>query len=305
MLIVGTGFLIGAVVGSFVYCLALRSVTNKPFLGRSYCLACKKQLRWYDLFPILSYISTVGRCRYCKKRIAAQYIIIEVIFGLLIAFLFYQRFGLDDYKAVEVLAFSNVYESVYILLDLLFKTFVIGVLGAVFITDIKSGLIPDRLTYPAVVISFILILAVVGFRIYSLYQSLLTSEVGKYLLPPHSDYFLLHALDLASPLIYGVASGIGLGLFFISLIFFTKGRGMGGGDFKLSIFLGLVLGFPLSVLGIMLSFLIGSIFSVGLIILGKKKLGQTIPFGPFMSLGALVTLFWGSQILNWYLGLNK
>jgi prepilin signal peptidase PulO-like enzyme (type II secretory pathway) len=93
-------------------------------------------------------------------------------------------------------------------------------------------------------------------------------------------------------------------LFFGSIIFFTKGRGMGGGDLKLGIFLGLVYGLPNALVLLMLAFLTGSIAGITLILLNKRKLGQSIPFGPFLSLGALITLFFGNQILNWYLHLS-
>ena len=55
---------------------------------------------------------------------------------------------------------------------------------------------------------------------------------------------------------------------------------------------------------LMLSFLLGSIFGLGLIFGGRKKFGQTLPFGPFMSLAGIIVIFWGSDILNWYLHLN-
>jgi len=76
---------------------------------------------------------------------------------------------------------------------------------------------------------------------------------------------------------------------------------MGGGDVKLGAFMGLVLGFPQAIFAVVLSFLIGAIFAVALIISGKKHFGQTIPFGPFLVLGSLIMLFWGNQIVDWYL----
>ena len=79
---------------------------------------------------------------------------------------------------------------------------------------------------------------------------------------------------------------------------------MGGGDVKLGAFIGVALGFPGAILALVLAFLSGAIFSVSLIVLGKKHFGQTIAFGPFLVLGSLVTLFWGDQILNWYLKLQ-
>ena len=79
---------------------------------------------------------------------------------------------------------------------------------------------------------------------------------------------------------------------------------MGGGDLKLGVFLGLAFGFPYSLVVLMMSFLLGSIYGIGLIALGKKKFGQTLPFGPFMSIAGIIVIFWGSEILDWYLHLS-
>jgi prepilin signal peptidase PulO-like enzyme (type II secretory pathway) len=84
------------------------------------------------------------------------------------------------------------------------------------------------------------------------------------------------------PFISGVISAFALMLFFASLIIVTRGRGMGGGDLKLSIFLGLVFGFPKSLLAVMLGFLTGSVVGIALLILRRKHFGQTIPFGPLL-----------------------
>jgi leader peptidase (prepilin peptidase)/N-methyltransferase len=103
---------------------------------------------------------------------------------------------------------------------------------------------------------------------------------------------------------WSYASGIGIGLFFLILILATKGRGMGGGDMKLGVFIGLVLSFPHSLAALMLAFLFGSVLGVGLIISRLKKFGETIPFGPFLSLASIIILIWGDQIINWYLNFN-
>jgi len=50
---------------------------------------------------------------------------------------------------------------------------------------------------------------------------------------------------------------------------------------------------------------LGAVFSIGLLITGKKHFGQSIPFGPFLVLGSLVSLFWGNQIIDWYLKLGS
>ncbi|MDO8573975.1 MAG: prepilin peptidase [Candidatus Daviesbacteria bacterium] len=298
MIFGSAGFLIGIVLGSFAKALADRSLVGKSFWGRSYCSQCKKTLRWYDLFPILSFVFLQGKCRYCKKKIPLEYPITEVILGILIAYLFAQTFA--DFK-FTVYSF----QLTVLLAELVLKTFFIVILAMLCMTDMKKMLIPDRIVKPAILIGAISLLALTIYKIGYLYYYLSQSVLGRLLLPPHSDYFQRHALVIAEPLIYGVLMGLAIGGFFFCLIVLTKGKGMGGGDVKLGAFMGLMLGFPLSLLALILSFITGAVFSVGLIIAGKKHFGQTIPFGPFLVLGSLIALFWGSQIIDWYLKLGS
>ena len=294
MLQLGFGFILGIVLGSFAKALADRSVTKRSFLGRSYCESCKKQLKWYDLFPVLSFIFLKGKCRYCKIKLPLEYLLFELLTGLLIGYLFFLKipgnfFNLDIYQ--------------YILLgqDLILKIFIVIVLEIVFLTDLKTGLIPDRITYPSIAGLFIFLIISTITKIAIIFHSLSNNEIGRYLLPPHSDYFLRHSILSAQPLYNGVLAALILALFFGGLIFFTKGRGMGGGDFKLSIFIGLAFGIPDSLMVIMLSFILGSVVGIALLLFGKKRFGQTIPFGPFMSLAGILTVFLGSNLINWYL----
>ena len=86
------------------------------------------------------------------------------------------------------------------------------------------------------------------------------------------------------------ASVLGIALFFYLIIFLSRG-GMGGGDLKLSVFISLFLGFPKNVMAIYYSFVIGGVFALILLIAGKKGFKAQIPFGPFMIIGVLVSLF--------------
>lgn len=276
------GFLLGSILGSFCLVLADRSLTSDVFWGRSYCPHCKKKLRWYDLFPIISYIFLQGRCRYCQKKISLEYLLVEVGMGVLIGLLFWQSF---DSPAVAGSLRINFQFSI-LLLDLLFKTFFITILATLFLTDLKKMLIPDRISLPAIWISLAYL---VGVTIY---------KVG------YLPYFQRHALMIALPLLGSILSAFGIALFFTLLIVITRGKGMGGGDVKLGALLGLALGFPLSLVAVVLSFLTGAAVSIFLIITGKKHFGQAIPFGPFLVLGSLISLFWGNLIIDWYLHLG-
>lgn len=76
---------------------------------------------------------------------------------------------------------------------------------------------------------------------------------------------------------------------------------MGEGDISLGALIGMVLGKWEGTLAVFLAFIIGASVALLLILVGKKRFGQTVPFAPFLVLGFLVSLFWGEEILAWYL----
>lgn len=291
------GFIFGASLGSFVKVLADRSLTSKTFLGRSICIYCRKKLAWYDLIPLFAYLSLKGHCRYCHKKISLEYFLIEAVIGILVAFVFYQTIPAGIFE-------STIVEVILTIAQTLFKAFAIGVFIAVLITDLKKGIIPDRITYPASLIALLFLIFFSLAKILLFYLSLESRPVGKFLLPLYSSYFVVHAISIANPFLLGILSGALLVIFFGSLIVITKGKGMGGGDLKLSFFMGLTLGFPGAILAVLLAFLSGSIVGIFLLLTQKKHFGQTIPFGPFLTIGSLAALFWGEKIVNWYLHLN-
>lgn len=291
------GFILGSVIGSFLDCIANRSFTKQSFLGRSFCDNCKKTLPWFCLIPIFSFIALKGRCYFCHKKISYESTLVEIVTGLLTGFILFTSIPMGIFE-------QSWLDQVPLFLDNIFKLFAIYVFIIVFITDIKSGLIPDRITYPSIIIAAVYLIIASIIKVSIFYYSLKLSVLGQYLLPPNSDYFYRHVMTYIQLIGWSYASGIGIGLFFLILILVTKGRGMGGGDMKLGVFIGLVLSFPHSLAALMLAFLFGSVLGVGLIISRLKKFGETIPFGPFLSLASIIILIWGDQIINWYLNFN-
>jgi len=108
-----------------------------------------------------------------------------------------------------------------------------------------------------------------------------------------------HLHDLRS-LLLGLAVPM---TFFGSLVLVSRGRWLGGGDIRIGAIMGLVLGWPNILVGLFLAYLIGSVFSAVGLATKKIHLKSTIPFGPFLFLGAYIAMIWGDRILNWYLGL--
>ena len=93
---------------------------------------------------------------------------------------------------------------------------------------------------------------------------------------------------------------VGGGLFFV-IILASRG-GMGGGDMKLGAMLGAFLGWKLVLLAILLGVFAGGAVAITLLMSGSKGRKDPVPFGPFLALGAVLSLLWGNGILGWYLG---
>jgi leader peptidase (prepilin peptidase)/N-methyltransferase len=87
--------------------------------------------------------------------------------------------------------------------------------------------------------------------------------------------------------------------------FFFKREGMGGGDVKLLAMIGAFLGWKAVILTILLSSFIGSITGIIIMVLKGKDFKYAIPFGPFLSLSAVISLFCGPSLIDWYLYINR
>ncbi|KAB2951307.1 prepilin peptidase [Heliorestis acidaminivorans] len=142
--------------------------------------------------------------------------------------------------------------------------FLLSVLIAVVYIDLDFMIIPDKLMLTAFIAGIPL----------TLLQSLHTFTTG-----------LIGAL---------VGGGI---LLLIAIL--SKG-GMGGGDIKLAAVLGLYLGWPQILLILFLSFFIGAIAGIAIVLRKGKTMKEAIPFGPYLALAAVIVIFWGPQLLNLY-----
>lgn len=77
-------FIIGAILGSFYLVIGTRlPLKENVITGRSRCDSCKKELKWYELIPLISYIIQLGKCRNCGKKISKEHLIMELATGIL------------------------------------------------------------------------------------------------------------------------------------------------------------------------------------------------------------------------------
>lgn len=128
---------------------------------------------------------------------------------------------------------------------------------------------------------------------------------------PFSSLLFLGALGIINLtlhkelLLQTLATAAAAFLFFLLIHLITRGKGMGFGDVLLAFVMGLLLGFPTTVVAVYIAFLTGAVVSLILLLGGKKKLKSAIPFGPFLVGGTFLCLLWGPQLTHGFLVLLR
>lgn len=104
--------------------------------------------------------------------------------------------------------------------------------------------------------------------------------------------------------VIGILAGGGI-LYLVAVLFelIMKKEGMGGGDIKLLAMIGAFLGWKSIPFVILTSSLTGSIIGGVALTMSKKGIRAKIPFGPFLALGAILYVFFGKEIINWYINI--
>lgn len=255
----------GTALGSFLnVCIDRLPVGKSILYPPSHCDSCQHRLSPGDLIPLLSYLWLRRRCRYCGASIPQRPFWVELGTGLLFA-LSYWHFGLSVTFVVIVF-----YGSLFLVIAVI---------------DLEHQLILNKISYPAMALALVI-------------------DVFR---PPPG---LADVSFLPWPL-PGIISGImgaAMGLVLILIVYFLalwvyKREGIGVGDIKLAILMGLVTGSEMVILAITLGAILGGIVGIILLLTKIKKRRETVPLGPFLAIATMLTLVWGSDILNWYLGL--
>lgn len=252
-------FFLGSIVGSFLNATALRVHNNESFVkGRSHCPSCNHTLLLFDLVPIFSFIFLKGKCRYCKEKFSYQYLVMEVLTGVI--FLLYFNF----------LGFSFVlFPTLLHIFNIFYDLLLISAFIYIALFDFLYFEISSKLVY---ILSFIVFMYLLIFTILGYYS------IGNLL--DHIFFAFITAF------------------FFFIIIIITKGNGMGGGDMKLSFLMGLILGYPAILFVLFLSFILGSIVGIILLVFKVKKLKSHIPFAPFLSLSMIMYIIFSMYILQ-------
>ncbi len=286
-------FIFGLIVGSFLNVIIFRYQPGKKMLDpkliggpgnwktRSRCMSCEKQLVWYELLPLASFLVQKGKCRGCRAKISFQYFLVELLSGAVFVFV-------PMFWAISLpLLFLPEYISMFLILSFVWILVFLAliVLSAI---DFRHFIIPDSMN------SLLAVLGVILLAVNNYYKRF--SHTGGSFFGYYADLFGLRENIWVN---YFFAVAI-IMIFFALIIVITKGKGMGWGDFKLAGALGIIMGWP-DILGTaFLAFIIGSAFSLVFVVLNKKKMKDIIPFGPFLALGAFLIFFFGRQLMDLY-----
>ncbi len=277
-------FILGLGVGSFLNVLTIRFQPKDNFSiwqslkGRSHCPYCKKQLKWYELIPVFSFMLQKGKCRKCGASLSWQYPIIEFLTGLMFVFVGWQW-----------ISFIGIYNLPKLLFFTLIWDFYFSIFLALTIIDLKHFVVPqallDVIFFPAL---FLNLFFTFGFL--KAPKSFLGTYVNFF--PRFNIYFLDSLVGLI------LTAG-----FLWLLVKITKEKAIGMGDVKIFFILSLIFPWPAILIIFFISFFLGGLFSIISIIFKKYDLKSKVPFFPFIFLASIIVFFFGNFLLNFYFGL--
>lgn len=266
-------FILGLAIGSFLNVCIDRLPHDETLQGRSHCDHCRKKLQGIDLIPVVSFILLNGKCRYCKKKLSLFYPFVEIVTGL--SFLFVWLFVIASPAqlgaAISSVGIASSFDlnmtprndMIALLITAISYFGITSSLIVIFFADLKYHIIPDEATIAIILFT----LPIVGAR---------------------------HALPLQDHIL----GGIFLFLIIYLLYIITRGRGMGFGDVKFAFAMGFLLGPKAGGIALYVSFILGGIVSLILILLNKRGMKSMIAFGPFMVIGIVLMLFFPEKIFS-------
>lgn len=261
-------FALGTAVGSFlnvmIYRLPRGLSVNEP--KRSFCPACQQPIRWYDNIPLLSFVLLRGRCRHCCQGISWRYPLVEAVTGLLFA-LIYLRQGAQLECGIG-----------QVVVMLLVASLLVAASGI----DMEWLIIPDEISLFGILGGLLAGLLLPGLHVGTAPYHAFESLTGH----PHLD-------GLIGALIGAMGGGlIVLAFAVVGAAIFRK-EAMGIGDVKLMAMVGAFFGWKVVVVTFFLAPFVGLLYGIPLLYLRDE---HVMPYGPFLSIGALVALIFRSGL---------
>lgn len=267
--IVAAVAVLGAIIGSFLNVVIHRVPREESIaFPASHCPSCGTAIRPYDNIPVVSWALLRGRCRSCRAPISARYPSVELLTAVLFALTYLLHSGLT--------------------LSLPFDLAFVAAIVALIFIDAEHMILPNVITYPGFALA--LVARAVVPNLYGV-ASLGDGQVPAWL------------LSLGGAVLGALVGG---GFLWLVGWLWERFRGveaMGLGDVKMLLMVGAYLGWPLTLLTIFVGVLTGSVAGVAAMARrGERDMQMLLPFGIFLGLGSLVSLLFGTQLIDWYVG---
>jgi leader peptidase (prepilin peptidase)/N-methyltransferase len=242
---------------------------------------------------VFSYLWLRGKCRYCGTRIPQRILWVELSTGILFAFLFW-RYGLT--LELPLIAFYTCILFVLAVIDLRHKLILNVIVYPVSMFALLFGYyeVTWQLTLFSLYFATLLILVIINLGDNTALSVIIYPGIAIAII---MEIFIPGIGDLKGLL----GGAIGFAILMIPTL--VSRTGMGWGDVKMAGLIGLMTGYPRVFVGLLGGIILGGVTAVILIILRKKSRKDTIPFGPFLALGAFLALIYGQEIIDWYLAL--
>ena len=265
--------LFGLVIGSFLNVCIVRIPERKSIvMPASACPKCGAGIRPWDNIPVVSWLLLRGKCRACRTRISSMYPVVELLTGALFWGCYY-AFGLST-EALKWAIFSAL------MIVLVF-------------TDMRERILPDVVNFSGFAAGLLLSLVTKPSDGVALW---IANRIFDF--PPPTP-----VVALADALL-GAAFGSGLLWLVAETYFRLRGReGMGLGDVKMMLMAGAFLGLKRTLLTILAGSVIGSVLGLAFMMAKRKGSDYELPFGTFLGMAAVLVMFFGTPLVNWYLSL--
>lgn len=259
-------FVFGACIGSFLNVCIWRIPRGESIVSvPSHCPKCGHDIRWHENIPLLSWLVLRGKCAKCRGGVSPRYFLVELLTGILFYLLFLKVVSSRQPPPVLI-----VYYGMTML-----------VVATVFI-DFAHGIIPDKTTYPAMLLG--VVTAVAFPEIWST-----ASRIEAFL-------FSVAGLSVS-------AAALTLIAYAGKLIF--KAEALGWGDVKYLAAVGACLGLRATFFSVLAGSLLGSLAGIALMLIRKKGLRMSIAFGPYLALGTYVWMLYGERLTRLYFNLFR